>query len=65
MSKKTTSARQSQLNHRADTLNANRGTAGTNRAYDQMNGNRGKQLNPNRQAIAQLGVRQVSPKRHD
>ncbi len=27
--------------------NANKGTAGTNRQYDQTQGNRGKQLNPN------------------
>jgi hypothetical protein len=28
--------------------NANRGTSGTNRQHDQSQGNRGKQLNPNR-----------------
>lgn len=27
--------------------NANKGTASTNRQYDQTQGNRGKQLNPN------------------
>lgn len=27
--------------------NANKGTSGTNRQYDQTQGNRGKQLNPN------------------
>ncbi len=27
--------------------NANKGTAGTNKQYDQAQGNRGKQLNPN------------------
>lgn len=34
-------------NHNADQSNANRGTKGTNRTYDQNQGNRGKQLNPN------------------
>ena len=29
--------------------NANKGTNGTNRQYDQKQGNRGKQLNPNQQ----------------
>jgi hypothetical protein len=28
--------------------NANKGTPGTNRQYDQNQGNRGKQLDPNR-----------------
>ena len=28
--------------------NPNKGTAGTNRQYDQNQGNRGKQLNPNK-----------------
>ncbi len=32
---------------RADQGNANKGTPGTNRIYDQAQGNRGKQLNPN------------------
>lgn len=32
----------------ANMQNANKGTAGTNRQYDQNQGNRGKQLNPNR-----------------
>ncbi len=27
--------------------NANKGTAGTNKQYDKVQGNRGKQLNPN------------------
>lgn len=36
-------------NHVADIKNANRGTKGTNKTYDKNQGNRGKQLNPNRQ----------------
>lgn len=32
----------------ANTQNANKGTAGTNRQYDQNQGNRGSQLNPYR-----------------
>lgn len=35
----------------ANQQNANQGTKGTNRQYDQNQGNRGKQLNPNRQKI--------------
>ncbi|MGF1749538.1 hypothetical protein [Vibrio cionasavignyae] len=31
----------------ANIPNANKGTPGTNRQYDQNQGNRGKQLNPN------------------
>lgn len=31
----------------ANEQNANKGTSGTNRQYDQNEGNRGKQLNPN------------------
>ena len=34
-------------NHEADMKNANKGTPGTNRTYDQNQGNRGKQLNTN------------------
>lgn len=34
-------------NHRSDTLNANIGSNGTNNVYDQAQGNRGKQMNPN------------------
>jgi hypothetical protein len=34
-------------NHRADIKNPNRGTPGTNRAWDHAQGNRGKQMNPN------------------
>ncbi|MBF1311109.1 MAG: hypothetical protein HXN20_00090 [Porphyromonas sp.] len=33
--------------NQANQQNANKGTAGTNRQYDQAQGNRGKQLNPN------------------
>jgi len=33
-------------NHQADIKNPNKGTLGTNRTYDQNQGNRGKQLNP-------------------
>jgi hypothetical protein len=33
-------------NHQADIQNANKGTSGTNKTYDQNQGNRGKQLNP-------------------
>ncbi|WP_429181296.1 hypothetical protein [Aeromonas salmonicida] len=32
----------------ANMQNPNRGTPGTNRQYDQNQGNRGKDLNPNR-----------------
>ncbi|ERJ88723.1 MULTISPECIES: hypothetical protein [Porphyromonas] len=32
----------------ANMQNPNKGTKGTNRQYDQNQGNRGKQLNPNR-----------------
>lgn len=46
------SLNQQQLNHRADTLNSNRKTAGTNSANAKMNGNRGKQLNPNNRSKA-------------
>lgn len=42
-----TSPRQAQLNHRADALNKNRGTPGTNPTNAKAHGNRGKQLNPN------------------
>lgn len=33
-------------NHNADISNPNKGTAGTNKTYDQNQGNRGKQMNP-------------------
>jgi hypothetical protein len=35
-------------NNKSDTLNANVGSDGTNVTYDKAQGNRGKQLNPNR-----------------
>ena len=34
-------------NNAANMRNSNKGTDGTNRQYDQNQGNRGKQLNPN------------------
>ena len=34
-------------NHEADMKNANKGTPGTNKTYDQSQGNRVKQLNVN------------------
>ena len=34
-------------NHNADIKNPNKGTSGTNKTYDQNQGNRGKQMNPN------------------
>lgn len=34
-------------NHQADIKNANKGTPGTNQTYDQAQGNRGKQMDPN------------------
>lgn len=40
--KKTTVA-----NNSANIKNSNKGTNGTNKAYDQSQGNRGKQMNPN------------------
>ncbi|MGE8297409.1 MAG: hypothetical protein ACN6PH_17895 [Pseudomonas sp.] len=36
----------------ANQVNPNKGTSGTNRQYDQAQGNRGKQLNPNQHPIA-------------
>jgi hypothetical protein len=36
-----------QQNHRADALNKNSGTSGTNPVNAKVHGNRGKQLNPN------------------
>ncbi len=36
-----------QSNHQADIQNANKGSKGTNLAYDKNQGNRGKQKNPN------------------
>lgn len=34
-------------NHQADQSNPNKGTSGTNKAYDKAQGNKGKQQNPN------------------
>ncbi len=36
-----------QANQRADALNKNKGTSGTNPTNAKVHGNRGKQLNPN------------------
>jgi hypothetical protein len=44
MSKSTNNAN---ANHKANQSNANRGTTGTNAAYDAVQGNRGTQKNPN------------------
>jgi len=38
-------------NHDADIKNANKGTSGTNKTYDQNQGNRGAQLNPNNSKV--------------
>lgn len=35
-------------NNRANMQNGNKGTKGTNKQYDKAQGNRGKQMNPNR-----------------
>ncbi len=35
-------------NNQANQKNPNRGTSGTNKQFDKAQGNRGKQLNPNR-----------------
>jgi hypothetical protein len=43
----------------ANQQNGNRGTLGTNRQFDQAQGNRGKQLNPNQKGSKQIGL---SPK---
>lgn len=40
--------KKSTSNHSADIKNSNKGTSGTNKTYDQNQGNRGKQLNQNR-----------------
>lgn len=39
----------SPADNQANMQNANKGTKGTNKQYDQNQGNRGKQLNPNQQ----------------
>jgi len=46
MSKKTSSRPNS--NHKANQSNANKKTSGNNTANAKVNGNRGKQLNPNK-----------------
>lgn len=33
--------------NKSNQANANKGTNGTNKQFDKMNGNRGKQMNPN------------------
>jgi hypothetical protein len=38
-------------NQQADIKNRNSGTKGTNVTYDKSQGNRGKQLNPNRSKV--------------
>jgi hypothetical protein len=38
-----------QSNNSADQQNANKGSKGTNKAYDKAQGNRGKQMNPNQE----------------
>jgi len=43
------------MNNKANISNANKGTAGTNRQYDQNQGNRGKQLNPNQNITKNKG----------
>lgn len=35
--------------HKSNQANINKGTNGTNKAYDAVQGNKGKQLNPNQQ----------------
>jgi len=37
-------------NHNSDIKNRNKGTTGTNKTYDTNQGNRGKQMNPNRKS---------------
>ena len=45
--KKIQSRKISPSDNSANQQNPNKGTSGTNKAYDQAQGNRGKQLNPN------------------
>ena len=40
-------SKKSDANNKANQSNANKGTSGTNKANSKVNGNRGKQLNPN------------------
>jgi hypothetical protein len=41
-------SKKGQSNHNADIKNPNKGNNGTNHTYDKNQGNRGKQLNPNK-----------------
>ncbi|MBL7913985.1 MAG: hypothetical protein JNL49_02970 [Bacteroidia bacterium] len=43
-----TKAKKSSNDHKSDQSNKNIGTSGTNKIYDKNEGNRGKQLNPNK-----------------
>lgn len=45
---------QQQLNDRADALNKNGGTTGTNAINAKVHGNRGKQKNPNQPATTAI-----------
>lgn len=56
------SATQCQLNQRADALNSNKGTSGTNIVNAYVHGNRGKQLNPN-QGGSKQAVKPTGPVR--
>ncbi|WP_170120267.1 hypothetical protein [[Mycoplasma] phocae] len=38
---------QNNNNHKSNQSNPNKGTSGQNKAYSNVQGNRGKQLNPN------------------
>lgn len=44
-----------QPNHEADISNGNWGTPGTNKTWDQAQGNRGKQMNPNQRPDGKPG----------
>ncbi|WP_255593002.1 hypothetical protein [Mesoflavibacter sp. SCSIO 43206] len=39
-----------QNNHKSNQSNTNRGTSGSNKTNSQVHGNRGAQLNPNRES---------------
>ncbi len=41
-------SKKSSKDHKSDQMNSNDGTNGTNKVYDYKEGNRGKQLNPNK-----------------
>jgi len=47
---KKLAARLAANNHKANTLNRNIGSSGTNITNDKMQGNRGKQMNPNQRS---------------